>query len=64
MDDRRAAMAAVWDRAAVTYDQVDVDFFSVVGRILADDAGIRAGEPALCGIPVLIPEIASGTDSQ
>ncbi len=45
-------MAAAWDRAAPTYDQVGVDFFSVLGRNLVDDAGIQAGERVLdlgCG---------------
>jgi len=51
-DDRRAAIAGVFDRAAGTYDAVGVDFFSVFGAQLVADAEVIAGERVLdvgCG---------------
>ncbi|AXV07855.1 hypothetical protein DVS28_a3179 [Euzebya pacifica] len=39
--------AAVFDRAAATYDRVGVDFFSTFGRLLVDHAGVALGERVL-----------------
>jgi ubiquinone/menaquinone biosynthesis C-methylase UbiE len=50
--DRRQAIAGIFDRSAATYDQVGVDFFSVVGAQLVRDAGLAAGQQVLdvgCG---------------
>lgn len=50
--DHRAAIAGVFDRAASTYDATGVDFFSLVGATLVDDAGLSAGDRVLdvgCG---------------
>lgn len=51
-EDRRAAIAGVFDRAAPTYDAVGVDFFSVFGARLVADVGVSAGDRVLdvgCG---------------
>lgn len=51
-EDRRAAIAGVFDRAAPIYDAVGVDFFSVFGAQLVADAEVSAGERVLdvgCG---------------
>lgn len=51
-EDRRAAIAGVFDRAAPTYDAVGVDFFSVFGAQLVVDAEVATGERVLdvgCG---------------
>ncbi len=50
--DLREAIAGVFDRSAVTYDQVGVDFFGMVGAQLVRDAGLTAGQRVLdlgCG---------------
>jgi ubiquinone/menaquinone biosynthesis C-methylase UbiE len=52
MDDQREAIAGIFDRAAATYDSVDVDFFSVFGQQLVEDLAISPGERVLdigCG---------------
>ena len=52
MDDKRAAIAGVFDRASETYDGVGVEFFSIVGRELVDLARLQPGEQVLdvgCG---------------
>ncbi len=52
MDDRRAAVAGIFDRAAATYEAVEVEFFSVFGRQLVEDLAIAPGERVLdvgCG---------------
>lgn len=52
MDDPRAAIAGVFDRASETYDGVGVEFFSLVGRNLVALAHLRPGERVLdagCG---------------
>lgn len=52
VDDRRAVIAAMFDRSAPTYDAVGVDFFSVFGRQLVEDAALSPGERVLdvgCG---------------
>jgi len=45
--DRKAAIAAVFDRSSATYDQVGVDYFSAFGRRLVERAGVRPGEHVL-----------------
>ena len=52
MTDPRQAIAGIFDRSAATYDQVGVEFFSVVGAQLVRDADVAAGEHILdvgCG---------------
>jgi ubiquinone/menaquinone biosynthesis C-methylase UbiE len=52
MTDQRRAVAAVFDRAAPTYDQVGVDFFSTVGAALVNDVHVVDGDRVLdvgCG---------------
>jgi ubiquinone/menaquinone biosynthesis C-methylase UbiE len=46
-DDRKQATADVFDRAAETYDQLGVDFFTPMGRELAARAGLQPGERVL-----------------
>lgn len=59
MTDQSAAVAAVFDRAAPSYDSVGVDYFRPIGRRLVDRLGPRPGESALdvgCGRgAVLLP---------
>ena len=45
--DMRAGIAALFSRSAETYDEVGVDFFSVFGRQLVEDADVRSGERVL-----------------
>ena len=40
-------MAAVFDRASATYDEVDVDFFTPLAAELVARAGLRAGDAVL-----------------
>ncbi|GAC1419250.1 MAG: hypothetical protein NVSMB57_13640 [Actinomycetota bacterium] len=50
--DIRAALAGVFDRASDAYDSVGVDFFSIFGRELVQDAKLEPGERVLdvgCG---------------
>lgn len=52
MNDPRAMIAGVFDRASAAYDAVGVDFFSLFGRLLVQDADLAAGEHVLdigCG---------------
>jgi SAM-dependent methyltransferase len=52
MADQRQAVAGVFDRAAATYDQVGVDFFSTVGATLVADVHVAEGAHVLdvgCG---------------
>jgi len=52
MNEKSEAVAGVFDRAATTYDNVGVEFFSTIGRLLVADADIRSGERVLdvgCG---------------
>lgn len=46
-DSRKQATANVFDRAAGTYDQLGVDFFTPMGHDLVARAGVRAGERVL-----------------
>ncbi len=46
-DERKQATADVFDRAADTYDQLGVDFFTPMGRDLVALSGLRAGERVL-----------------
>ena len=46
-DPRKQATADVFDRAADTYDQLGVDFFTPMGRDLVALTGLRAGERVL-----------------
>ena len=46
-DERKRATADVFDRAAGTYDQLGVDFFTPMGRDLVDRAELRPGERVL-----------------
>jgi ubiquinone/menaquinone biosynthesis C-methylase UbiE len=65
--EQRTAVAAVFDRAAQTYDQVGVEFFAAVGRQLVSDAGLSAGQRVLdvgCGRgAVLFPAAAAVGES-
>jgi len=45
--DRKAMIAAVFDRSAATYDSVGVDFFTPMGRDLVAYAAVRSGERVL-----------------
>lgn len=45
--DMREAIAGLFSRSSETYDAVGVDFFSVFGRNLVEDAGISEGERVL-----------------
>lgn len=46
-EERKAGVAGVFDRAAATYDQIGVDFFSVIGARLVAAADPRPGERVL-----------------
>lgn len=51
-DQRKAGVAAVFDRAAATYDQVGVEFFRPAGELLVRRTSPQAGERVLdvgCG---------------
>ncbi|MGH3738511.1 MAG: class I SAM-dependent methyltransferase [Micromonosporaceae bacterium] len=51
-DQRKAGIVGVFDRSAESYDQVGVDFFTPIGRRLAEHAAVRPGERLLdlgCG---------------
>ena len=67
MGDQRAAVAAVFDRAARTYDQVGVGFSRAVGSQLVSDADLGAGQRILdvgCGRgAVLFPAAAAVGES-
>ncbi len=47
IDNRKQATADVFDRAAGTYDQLGVDFFTPMGRDLVTRVGLRPGERVL-----------------
>ncbi|MHB8512261.1 MAG: class I SAM-dependent methyltransferase [Actinomycetota bacterium] len=50
--DQRKMISEVFDRSAPTYDSVGVEFFSIFGHTLVDDASLKPGEHVLdigCG---------------
>jgi ubiquinone/menaquinone biosynthesis C-methylase UbiE len=52
MEDPRAFLAGVFDRASETYDAVGVDYFGIIAQYLIDDADPQPGERVLdvgCG---------------
>jgi len=60
-DDRRAAIAAVFDAAADTYDNVDVDFFTPIAVRLVQELAPQPGEACVdigCGAGQALIELA------
>src|SRR5215471_4602985 len=59
--DRRAAIAAVFDAAADSYDHVDVDFFTPIAERLVHELAPQPGEACLdvgCGGGQALIELA------